>query len=132
VKHDPDGLAKQKDLRQLHGKKREQSIQSNSPETDKLDKPDKAEKSTAPSSKKRAIGEEGPSPAKKPSLAAKTNDETSGLKVSIPDALLSRLVEDWQSISKSQKLLRLPAEVTVSDLLGLYRDYRLSDPTIST
>ncbi|KND01157.1 uncharacterized protein SPPG_04248 [Spizellomyces punctatus DAOM BR117] len=44
------------------------------------------------------------------------------IKISIPESLKSQLIEDWENVTKSQKLVRLPREVNVVDVLQRYRE----------
>ncbi|KAI8821401.1 MRG-domain-containing protein [Fimicolochytrium jonesii] len=43
------------------------------------------------------------------------------VKITIPDALKSQLVEDWENVTKNHRLVRLPRDVTVVDVLERYK-----------
>ncbi|KAJ3329812.1 Esa1p-associated factor [Blyttiomyces sp. JEL0837] len=45
------------------------------------------------------------------------------VKIAIPEPLKARLVDDWENITKNQKLVSLPRKPTVMDILKLYREH---------
>jgi mortality factor 4-like protein 1 len=46
------------------------------------------------------------------------------IKISVPENLKSQLVEDWEHVTKNQKLLMLPAKQNVNQILDeFYSDY---------
>jgi mortality factor 4-like protein 1 len=48
------------------------------------------------------------------------------ITISIPKDLKSRLVDDWHAINSQQKLVELPAKVTVDDIVKQYVVYKKS------
>jgi mortality factor 4-like protein 1 len=60
------------------------------------------------------------------SLVEKENDflKKPEVKISVPELLKSQLVEDWEHVTKNQKLLMLPAKTNVNQILdNFYSDY---------
>ncbi|KAJ3300362.1 Esa1p-associated factor [Borealophlyctis nickersoniae] len=43
------------------------------------------------------------------------------IRIAIPDSLKSQLVEDWENVTKNQKLVTLPRSPTVSEILDKFR-----------
>lgn len=48
------------------------------------------------------------------------------ISIAIPKDLKSRLVDDWHAINTQQKLVELPAKVTVDDIVKQYVQYKKS------
>jgi mortality factor 4-like protein 1 len=48
------------------------------------------------------------------------------ISIPIPKDLKSRLVDDWHAINTQQKLVELPAKVTVDDIVKQYVQYKKS------
>jgi mortality factor 4-like protein 1 len=44
------------------------------------------------------------------------------VRIAIPDSLKTQLVEDWENVTKNQKLVILPRETTVLDILNDFRE----------
>lgn len=49
------------------------------------------------------------------------------IKIPIPDSLKFQLVEDWENITKDQKLVPLPRKPTVLEILNEYKEQSISE-----
>ena len=44
------------------------------------------------------------------------------IKIAMPDSLKSQLVEEWENVTKNKKLIKLPANQSVSQILQKFHD----------
>ncbi|KAJ3023147.1 Esa1p-associated factor, partial [Thoreauomyces humboldtii] len=44
------------------------------------------------------------------------------VRIAIPESLKVQLVEDWENVTKNHRLVRVPREVTVADILARYKE----------
>lgn len=51
-----------------------------------------------------------------------TSDE---IKILVPDEIKIKLVDDWENITKDHKLVELPAELSVTEILGDFADFAM-------
>ncbi|KAJ3040571.1 Esa1p-associated factor [Rhizophlyctis rosea] len=88
----------------------------------------KVEKNKQKAETRKAANEGGTDKGKKrarESMADKEEEFTRKpeIKIAIPEALKTRLVEDWENITKNQQLVSLPRDVTVTQILNNFRDF---------
>ncbi|CAG8558909.1 9852_t:CDS:10, partial [Dentiscutata heterogama] len=48
------------------------------------------------------------------------------IKISLPESLKCRLIDDWENITRNHALLKLPRSPTVSEILKQYLEYKCS------
>ncbi|KAI8907192.1 MRG-domain-containing protein [Gorgonomyces haynaldii] len=101
MKYSPENLVKQQELRSTQTARKVAKIPEKKP--------------TAEAPKKR----------RRDSTAEREEDfiKRPEIKIMIPDALKTLLVEDWESVTKNQKLVALPRAINVNDVLNRYQDY---------
>ena len=61
------------------------------------------------------------------SLASKEGDflKKPEIQIAIPDSLKTQLVEEWENVTKNKKLMKLPAKMTVKELLSkFYEEFK--------
>ncbi|KAJ3179343.1 Esa1p-associated factor [Geranomyces variabilis] len=44
------------------------------------------------------------------------------IKLAMPESLKAQLVEDWENVTKNHRLVRVPRDVTVADILARYKE----------
>ncbi|KAI8919053.1 hypothetical protein PhCBS80983_g01848 [Powellomyces hirtus] len=44
------------------------------------------------------------------------------IRIPMPESLKAQLVEDWENVTKNHRLVRLPREITVADILKRYKE----------
>ncbi|ORY01480.1 MRG-domain-containing protein [Basidiobolus meristosporus CBS 931.73] len=91
-------------------------------------------KAAVKTKKKSSSKEKAPSEASKSrkrareNSAEKTKSQDDGsekrpeVKLSIPSSLKLQLVDDWENITKLEQLVPLPRKITVTQILGMYRE----------
>ncbi|KAJ3385166.1 Esa1p-associated factor [Lobulomyces angularis] len=107
LKMTEENLKKQKDLVAAHTTK----------------KPEKKSEATAPSSERGK---------KRKSEHVDTVDEFAKrveIKIPIPEELKIKLVDDWETVTKNQRLVSLPRDPTVTQILQKYREHIINNPT---
>ena len=124
LKYNEANLHKQKDLMKLHGKdkvKRGKPSKLSRSERDK-DTPDRSRKNET------SLSSPSIEPKRKRSRFESTVESEDNynskveINIVIPDLLKGTLVEDWDLVSRQKHIYRLPANVTVDDILKTYVD----------
>lgn len=49
------------------------------------------------------------------------------IRIPIPDSLKVQLVDDWENITKNQRLVSLPRQPTVKDILQQFKEYKIKE-----
>ncbi|KAJ1858485.1 Esa1p-associated factor [Coemansia sp. RSA 1722] len=119
LKFNEENLAKQKVLRQaaLQASKKKTIILA-SKHTVKADSENESQQQ--PRSRKRARE----SSVEKAQEREEGSSKAPDVKMPIPNALKSQLVDDWERITKDKLLVPLPRKPTVAEMLASYQEFR--------
>ncbi|KAJ3074410.1 Esa1p-associated factor [Podochytrium sp. JEL0797] len=108
LKHNEQNLKRQADLNSIKSKKRAQHAAGGGSSGGA------GEKKEDPKKRQREAGEKEEEYLKRPEV-----------KIPIPESLKIQLVDDWESVTKNQKLVSLPRTPNVSQILKLYKESAL-------
>ncbi|KAL2917346.1 Esa1p-associated factor [Polyrhizophydium stewartii] len=114
LKHNAEGLKKQQELRYaIAAAKKNQRAQRNAEASGPAAAAPAASAALSQAKKRRrdSLPEKEDAFIKRPEI-----------KISVPDLLKTQLIEDWEMITKMHKLVPLPREITVANVLDNFRE----------
>jgi mortality factor 4-like protein 1 len=118
LKHNEESLKRQADLKEAHTSKKKKI-------SEKKTTAAPADSGTG-TDRNRKRPRESNANAASSSTSADTSDDFSKrmeVKIIIPDELKVKLVDDWEHVTKNQKLIPLPRTPTVTEILEEYKEH---------
>ncbi|RIB25530.1 MRG-domain-containing protein [Gigaspora rosea] len=121
VKYNDANLARQRQLKDTYTNKKKKSAnkeRQNTPQEPLVNNDVQENQSQQRTKKRKSIDED-------------EDDEEEfmnrlEIKISLPESLKCRLIDDWENITRNHALLKLPRSPTVSEILKQYLEYKRS------